>query len=30
LFAKPQQLDAMPVNELVAALVTNGSAAAAS
>src|SRR3984885_13922156 len=28
LFAKPQQLDAMPVNELVAALVTNGSAAA--
>jgi 2-methylcitrate dehydratase len=30
LFAKPEQLDALPVNELVAALVTNGSAATAS
>jgi|HubBroStandDraft_4_1064222.scaffolds.fasta_scaffold08931_3 2-methylcitrate dehydratase len=30
LFARPEQLDALPVNELVAALVTNGSAAAAS
>jgi 2-methylcitrate dehydratase len=30
LFARPQQLDALPVNELLAALVTNGSAAAAS
>jgi 2-methylcitrate dehydratase len=27
LFAKPRQLDALPVNELMAALVTNGSAA---
>ena len=27
LFAKPQQLDALPVNELMAALVTNGSGA---
>jgi len=29
LFAKSRQLDALPVNELMAALVTNGSAAAA-
>ena len=28
LFAKPEQLDALPVNELVAALVTNGSVVA--
>jgi hypothetical protein len=27
LFAKPQALDALPVNELVAALVTNGATA---
>jgi 2-methylcitrate dehydratase len=27
LFARPAQLDALPVNELMAALVTNGSAA---
>jgi 2-methylcitrate dehydratase len=27
LFARPQQLDALPVNELMAALVTNGSGA---
>jgi hypothetical protein len=26
-FAKPAQLDALPVNELMAALVSNGSAA---
>ena len=27
LFARPQALDALPVNELMAALVTNGPAA---